>query len=71
MEEETTQDYSAKAMRTRARQLLAGHWKTAVALSLSYGVLLALTMILRAKSMMMGTIATLIFGLAGESVADW
>lgn len=68
MEEETTQEYSAQAMRSRARQLLAGHWKTAVALSLSYGILLGLTMILRAKSMTLGLIATLIAGLIGVSL---
>lgn len=68
MEEETTQAYSAKAMRTRARQLLAGHWKTAVTLSLSYGVLLVLTAVLRDKTMAVGTIATLIVGLVGVSL---
>lgn len=68
MEEETTQEYSAAAMRSRARQLLAGHWKVAVALSLSYGVLLVMTAVLREKTMTLGTIATLIVGLVGVSL---
>lgn len=68
MEEEITQDYSAQAMRSRARQLLTGHWKTAVALSLSYGVLLVMTAVLREKTMTLGTIATLIVGLLGVSL---
>ena len=68
MEEETTQDYSAKAMRARARQLLAGHWKTAVAVILTYGVLIAITVILRVKMMTVGTIATWVVGLLGVSL---
>lgn len=68
MEEETIQDYSAKAMRARARQLLAGHWKPAVVLSLSYGLLLAITAVLSAKTTILGTIATLLVGLVGVSL---
>lgn len=68
MEEETIQDYSAKAMRARARQLLAGHWKTAVALSLSYGLLLAITAVLSEKTTILGTIITLLVGLVGVSL---